>query len=441
MPIHMNSPAIMSMTSTASGEPARSERPSLKRPRTPPPTAQSNPPSSDSVDPGDDSSKAGDVKSSPTDSGYHSGGSDTAAKLQRQRTSYDREAIIACLNELQKGVLPVPTPPSSEYLEGWHRDFHVPVGAWSGLRESISALETDWRSCKPRIDYNADLEILTLRMSTRLHEYVLKKSESLIEAKLQALSNDPSLPEDLRESIKEIEPAGTPKEQLGQSQRYPDLTFAHPDTCGITFVGEAAHSQPTTKESVGIMAEQYLFQSAEVKTLLYYDIKYRTPEQRRASAGFPPRSTYQVFRYECENDRGRIATNGPCVFWDEGGVVNPDDALILHVNDFFCTESEVEAADNAKIEITHAELGKILSKAQAAQDYADRPFKRKRGSEPVREHSQQPISPDRENPRAEPDTVFDPAREAPGDDSAAGEPSSKRLRRTPARATRSQVAE
>jgi hypothetical protein len=241
----------MHMASADSREPARSERPTLERARTPSPTAQSNLPSSDPGAPADDSSKASDLESSPTDSGYRSGGSDTAADLKRQRTSYDRKAILEYLDKLYKGAPTASTTPGTGYLDCWYREFHVPVTAWPELRDTIWDPETGpWSfgrpACPPRINYNAYTEILTLRMPKRLHETVMSKIEQAILDKLRTLSNDANLPAHVRALILDIEPTKSTEQPLDQSRREPDLSFAHPELDDVTFVGEMAWAQRTT---------------------------------------------------------------------------------------------------------------------------------------------------------------------------------------------------
>jgi hypothetical protein len=448
----MNSPAIMHMASKDSGEPARSERPSLERPRTPSPTAQSNLPSSDSAAPAaDDSSKAGDFKSSPTDSGYRSGGSDTTADLKRQRTSYDHKAIIACLDKLRKGVLPPPTPPRSKYLNCWHREFLVPVRAWLQLRETIFDTTRGWwlelPGIKPRVEYNAYTEILTLRMPAGIHESVIDQTKLLIVDKFKALSSDASLPEHVRASIKGVKPSGSPDTHLDRSKKVPDFAFRHPAPGPVTFVAEVAYSQPTTEDSVGLIAEQYLGDSVHVNTVLYFDIKYRTPKDREDNTGIPQPTTYQVFRVGFEDGEEQVVSDGPQLFWNEDGIVNPTASLILYLNDFLRRDSQVEADYNAKIEIPHKELAAAIEMAELNQEEDDQ----SKGSKPGRPNmkrrfKQRCISVEN---GAEVDTEYDPAREGnatPQDDSSQedaaskGEPLPKRLRLTSPRKEANQRA-
>jgi hypothetical protein len=138
-----------------------------------------------------------------------------------------------------------------------------------------------------------------------------------------------------------------------------------------------------------------------------------------------------------------VVTDGSHVFWDKDGSVGKNASLVLRLNDFFCTKMEVDATHNAKIEISHEELAVIINKAHAAQDRADKPPKRKLAPEAPRRHAKRRIGVDKNNPRAEPDTVYDPARGENADESSQEDdgPSRKRTKKMPGRGDAHQQAD
>ncbi|KAE8822474.1 hypothetical protein P3342_011820 [Pyrenophora teres f. teres] len=259
-----------------------------------------------------------------------------------------------------------------------NKKFIVSPDDWLSLKDEIfvkgdkiSRKNRTWAIDKLYYHYNADANVFEIKIVTSLHEDIRADVASLIREKLDRLAQDDGMAPAVKAIIDAIGYKGQPTIALKEhSSRSPDFVF-HSGEYPATFVGEVAHSQDG-KEEFGMIAEEYISgTNGSIKTVLGIDIEYRTPETRQNLANIPRAANYQIFRRRIDVEKKEmLVESGELVeFQDAMGVVAPGSQLRLTLADL--TQTDTIDLSNFDIEISHQELFKIVSAAEATQAKED----------------------------------------------------------------------
>jgi hypothetical protein len=339
----------------------------------------------------DDALDATPLDSSCTDSKLQIGDKSDAQPQQASssKPKHTLRDLIQVVKRLYEGQPVAPDMPGGRTLE-----FAI-VGGWPGLCAAIFDRDNEveywaemamWAEDKIRYAYNASKAIFTIYMSPLLCYTFATKVQSSIETKLEILRSDQTLPNHLQSLLQNIEIWGAWTVRLrGDSCRRADVVAWPSGLPPETFVAEITYNQDSSQEDLQAIAEQYLFESRAIMTVLLFSIDYNTRNMLQASATSLSEATFQVFKRDVQNGTAKAVTSGPTTFRNASGVVNPHKGLVLYLSDFFVPKSRKDqAAYDRNIFISNQELSNALATAeyyQAAHEKGEETYIRRKKME------------------------------------------------------------
>jgi hypothetical protein len=276
-----------------------------------------------------------------------------------------------------------------------------------------------WAESRLRFNYDADTREFTLRMPGHLHESFIGHLHKLFLRKFDDLRTNESTSEKDHEILKAIETfAGSPRYELDESRREPDLCFKYRVTgCRHPpFVAEVADSQNGLRDFARI-SEQYLLATrGKIRTFLGVNLEYRNPKQR--STDQSPRWA-RVYLWHCEMQQEsngddflvtvpRLDEKG-VLFQNKDGVVDSSAIICFNLHDFSPPTSD-NATSNSTFEITHQELANALAIAEEDARQAEEDAKSSNDEMPVKvvyRHQKREASAEPDEADTEPNTPVD----------------------------------